>query len=763
MIKKKLMRITTTLVLLLALLMGIAANAAGDNVYTNTRLLADNFEYINSVAWGSDTGRTESYAVRMIGSGDAYPIVLNGDTIFGGFSISNMVNFAESQGKNVLAVVNTDFFAQNTVPIGVVIEDGVYKSSPNDRNAVTFGYDGSVDIIEAPTVLITLYNNGGAEDADNAGKTTSFSHFNKQRSEFGRLLLLSEVFSTVSTRTSTPGWFVRFKILEGTPSVSGTMTLEVTETLTDDGSIPIGEGYLILTAADQSDCAYEFEKFAVGDIVTLTTTCSDKALENARYATGGGDILVSDGVKTDSGGWDSALMSMAPRTAFGVREDGSVIAYVIDGRNSEHSVGMTLDELADEMLSMECVYAVNFDGGGSTALSVRLPGDDKASVINWPSDGSERVCATYLLFVTDAAPNGEATNLSLRNDGLIVLAGSSAYLEYTATDKGYMPVGVPDDIEAEAANPEATINGLLYTAGSTAGIERVSLYSPATQAHGIGEIFVITRPTSMTTRIKGSTAPLTSIKLAPGTTFEFDVTATYYRRSVISQIASFEFTVTGDIGEITNPGVFQAGSAAPQTGSISISAGGRSIDIAVEIAGFSDMMNHWAREYAEYLQRKGISIGVTATEFGPSLPMKRCDYILMLYRAAGEPEVGVFKAFDDVPEDEYYSQALAWAGETGIAESIDGNFYPQLPLTRQDAFTFTFRALKIMDKLYVDGTAEDLAGFPDAGLLDDYAAIPTATLIALGVVEGMDGILSPDTTLTRAQMAKVLAVVLQLD
>ena len=761
--KTKAIRISVALVVILSLLSGAFASAAGVTVYTNTRLLADNFEYINTVKWDQEAGRTESFAVRMTGPGQAYPIVMNGDTIYGGFTISRMVNYAESQGKNVLAALNLDFFSQSTVPLGIVIEDGIYKSNSGDRNAVAIGYDGSISIIEAPTVWISLRNDGGAEGFNNAGKSVNMRNLNKIRTDMGGLVLYSEAFSTISTRTSSPGWFVRFKILEGFMSVSGVMELEVVETLTSEDAVSIGEGYLVLTAADLSELSSEYEKFAIGDRVRLTTTCNDNRLVDAQYASGGGDILVSDGEITDSDSWTKSLMPRAPRTAFGVRYDGVVICYIVDGRNSTHSVGLTLVELAEEMERQGCVYAVNMDGGGSSALSVRIPGNERASVVSRPSDGSERGCATYLLFVTDVEPDGVARHLSLKNDGVIVLANSSVDLEYSATDEGRMPVTPPSDVIAEAMNAEASVDGTLYNAGSAAGTEEILLYSESTGAYGFGEVYVITRPTSITVTGMGSTAPLTSVRLAPGATLEFSVSATYHRRDVTAQIESFTYDVSGDIGEMTEPGLFTAGATAGSTGIITVSAGGREVEISVEINGFADMENHWAKEYVEFLLQAGITNGITATEFGPSLMMRRGDFILMLYRAAGEPDVSVISAFDDVPGDMYYTQALTWAKKAGIAEGVDGNnFYPQLPLTRQDAFTFTYRALGELNKEFIDGDAADLAGFPDADSLDDYAVIPTATLICLGIVDGLNGTLSPQSTLTRAQMAKVLAVVLWL-
>ena len=781
-------------------LLPMSAQALGSSYYTSTQMLTDNLQYVNTIYYGDSTGRGESFALLMTGPGEAYPIVMKNDTIYGTFKMATMVSYAQSLGKNLIAAVNTDFFSIDSgVPIGIVIEDGIYKSSPNNRNAVCFGYDGSISIIEPAAVTMKLLNNGGSritdssgssDDSassgssdssgskivDNTGASMEIYDLNKTRSEYGGLSIYSEAFSTVSTRTSSPGWFVRLKILEGMLTVEGSMQLEVTEKTTSNGAVPIGEGYLILTASDKSALGFQYDKFEVGDIVTMTTTCGSEVLRNARYATGGGDILIKNGVKIDSESWTPSLKPKAPRTAFGIKADGSIISYVIDGRNSSHSTGATLDELADELLRQGCVNAVNFDGGGSSTLAVRLPGEDTAKTVNKPSDGSERGCSTFLLFVTDAASDGKAKNLSLLNNGAVLLTESSIELTYTARDSGFMPsTMVPEDIIAESADPNAVIEGSIYTAGSIAGPDTLRLYSPSTGAEGVGEIYVISRPTSMTALRKDSPTPLSSVTLTPSEVLELDIRATYFTRNVTAQPHSFEYAVTGDIGEMTEPGVFTAGQTLDQKGTITITAGGRSIEISVEISGFEDMKTHWAKEYAEYLYRLGITSGVGANLYAPEAVMKRCDFILMLYRAAGMPQVNiaaegedfsginVVTGFDDVPLDAYYAEAVAWAKEAGITSGTsEGTFSPQTSLTRQQAFTFVYRAFPTLGIEHTEADAENLSIFEDAQELSDYAILPAAKLVELGIVEGSGSRLNPLATLTRAQMAKILAVTLQI-
>jgi hypothetical protein len=71
-----------------------------------------------------------------------------------------------------------------------------------------------------------------------------------------------------------------------------------------------------------------------------------------------------------------------PRSALGISRDSSTLYLVtVDGRQ-QASVGMTLEELADAMIALGAYEAMNFDGGGSTALVIR------DSVVNAPSDTS---------------------------------------------------------------------------------------------------------------------------------------------------------------------------------------------------------------------------------------------------------------------------------------------------------------------------------------------------------------------------------------
>jgi len=75
-----------------------------------------------------------------------------------------------------------------------------------------------------------------------------------------------------------------------------------------------------------------------------------------------------------------------PRTAIGIKPDGSVLLLTVDGRQ-ENSAGMSLIELTKIMKWLGCTSAINLDGGGSTTLWVQ--GFRENGVVNHPSDNKK--------------------------------------------------------------------------------------------------------------------------------------------------------------------------------------------------------------------------------------------------------------------------------------------------------------------------------------------------------------------------------------
>lgn len=114
--------------------------------------------------------------------------------------------------------------------------------------------------------------------------------------------------------------------------------------------------------------------------------------EQLQGGVAGGQLLVQDGARRPAGEWAAAAAfsgghayERQPRTAIGRTADGRGMLVTVDGRLSGWSAGVTVGELADVMLSLGAVDAVNLDGGGSTTMTVQ------ARIRNRPSQAGRSV------------------------------------------------------------------------------------------------------------------------------------------------------------------------------------------------------------------------------------------------------------------------------------------------------------------------------------------------------------------------------------
>jgi hypothetical protein len=126
----------------------------------------------------------------------------------------------------------------------------------------------------------------------------------------------------------------------------------------------------------------------------------DGVLWEPQQAIGGGPMLVYRGENVAMKYYYREIMhtggtngqTRQPRTAVGASHDGKVMLLVCDGRGNNGSNGLTLSEMADIFVEKGMYYAINLDGGGSSAIV-----DYDGELSNNPSDGSERAVPTVVV------------------------------------------------------------------------------------------------------------------------------------------------------------------------------------------------------------------------------------------------------------------------------------------------------------------------------------------------------------------------------
>jgi exopolysaccharide biosynthesis protein len=111
---------------------------------------------------------------------------------------------------------------------------------------------------------------------------------------------------------------------------------------------------------------------------------ADRDWSDAWHAVGSYPNLLTDGaVDIRPNKSTDFFVGRHPRTALGVTAAGRVLLVTVDGRTSAGR-GMSIAALAQHMLNLGAVDAVNFDGGGSTTMWI--DGFSINGIVNFPSD-----------------------------------------------------------------------------------------------------------------------------------------------------------------------------------------------------------------------------------------------------------------------------------------------------------------------------------------------------------------------------------------
>ncbi len=106
-----------------------------------------------------------------------------------------------------------------------------------------------------------------------------------------------------------------------------------------------------------------------------------------------GPLLIKDGeLRPDFS--DVPIHIRNPRTGFGMIEPNHYIMIVVDGRQKDYSIGMTLEDFARLFAAYGCTEAYNLDGGGSAAMFY----NGKTINHSWIDDGRP---VSEILYIAD--------------------------------------------------------------------------------------------------------------------------------------------------------------------------------------------------------------------------------------------------------------------------------------------------------------------------------------------------------------------------
>lgn len=172
--------------------------------------------------------------------------------------------------------------------------------------------------------------------------------------------------------------------------------------------------------------------------------------------------------------------------------------------------------------------------------------------------------------------------------------------------------------------------------------------------------------------------------------------------------------------------------------------------------------SHWAKASIDYVTSKGLFFGMSDNTFEPSSEMTRAMYVTVLSRfgdridAKWHIDCDNPMKFDDIPDDDWYSDAVAWAGGTGLVSGIGDNlFEPHTPITREQMAVMTVNFAKLCG-VEMPSNVEETA-FADEENIQYWAVDAVHAAQRAGIISGRDdNIFAPQDTATRAEVAAIM-------
>ncbi|QGN34275.1 phosphodiester glycosidase family protein [Microlunatus sp. Gsoil 973] len=375
---------------------------------------------------------------------------------------------ATADAQRAVAAVNGDYFdiTQTNAPIGPEVKNGeLRKADIRHATVATVGVDRIAriaDLVLDGTITV-------------AGVRCPLAAVNTVALPMDGVAIFTPLWGDASrSLLQGTGPYTELIVKNGTVSgISGKIT---EEPVPDDGLVVIGTG----TGADRLAAA------RVGDPVAVSYAARTDSPVGLRMALGSGAVLVTNGRPVDfppSTGNDEPK----PRSAIGWPASGDrVLLVAIDG-GANFSTGLSFDDTAKLMVRLGADSAFMLDGGGSTEMVARHPGDRKVTVTNTPSDGNERLIADGVgLF--GARGSGRLRGLDLRPQADRVVPGLTLTLVAAGYDEAWAPVEV-EKVDWSVVPPKlGTVHeGLLHAGQPGAG----SLHASSGAAHGRHPIRVI--------------------------------------------------------------------------------------------------------------------------------------------------------------------------------------------------------------------------------------------------------------------------------
>lgn len=749
-------------------------------------------------------------------SSSLMPLIYSQYSGYGATTLNSANNAESKYGYDVKAGVNASFFSMATgcnIYGGVVISNGKVTQGCNSNGQTVeliFNSDGTTSLVTSRVTynVISPWN-------------VPLENVNMYPETTGTGLYYFDTSCGNSSDIRAAGVEIVFDKIDNTElTVGGTLVGRVSavrSNVSSGGSI--GFNQFTLYASNSSPYAASLRSLAVGNILKIrcdeSVAASRTAMENCSSAVVTyGYIIVQNGqnVTASDGLGESFNTARAQRTAVGVKSDGTLIVLACEGRTSSYA-GLTVYQLADVLISMGCVTAVDLDGGGSTQMVIESGGSlsyvqsstrrvsNNLLIIQRPAvsaslrttladaiaEAQQMLDCFYLadssalvsslnyantVYGTGTSMSGDCTKAIMRLSEACAAAVVTGYrpvifrfdsataLRASASDAGTWLATIPAGTTLTATQVSGEFGYVKY-AGSTgwAKISGASLVGPAAYT---GATFTCADERPAGQPYTASWAPVTGasgytykvIELAgepdPGNSNE-SLGAT----TLAYVTGSRDTSVTIPASAMNDGKYLKVAVAVEYTD--------RTIWSVRYVTGselpFVDVpTTNWAYSAVKHVYTRGYFSGTSSTTFEPNTAMTRGMLAVVLYRMAGSPAVSGGNPFNDVSSGAYYYNGVSWCYQNGIASGYpDGGYHPNDVITREQAAVLLYRFAQTLGYSVSVSPTSMLPSFSDYTSISSYAVPAMEWAVQYGIINGTDaGLINPGGSALRSHLASIL-------
>ncbi len=727
---------------------------------------------------------------------DIVPLVISGD-IGKSYTLDDMIKKAEDEGYKVVVAINADVFDMPTsAPKGLVIHNGeILCSGFKSEQILVFDYENKAKLITSKpkftlkgfrTVkvkkLVETENmenydefeseiDDGSDNQDLENSKNEEEDYTIEERDFeseisfinipyGGAKALHLFTDNYGATTKTQGNCVEVVIEtenheDSELRVNKNIRGIIKEVKVNTSNTKIEEDQIILSSIYGTKSAENLSNMVVGsEVEIIIEDTENNDFENIKESVGIFYSILKDGEIDTYGSRKN------PRTAFGIKDDGSLVLYTLDGRRNT-AKGLCLPELAKHMRSLGCVDAFNLDGGGSTAIYTRIPGKNDTPVLrNKPSGNIERKVTNAIVLAYREEGSGNVENISIYPSLSLVMCGGEVKLEAFGSNDKFEKKEIYRNHRYKIEEGSGSIDDDgNFKAGNIQ--EKVIISCESGSAKGMTEVQVLKDNLNIKPNFD-------KIKAELNQEFDINMSVKYGPMNVISKDNLFIWNCDENIGKIDENGLFKAVDKDGQKGKIYVSFDKYKIEIPVsvgkDIIDFEDTKKHWAREFIGSLAVRKIVNGVGENLYQPDNKLTRAQFLALLSKMSGNVIVDseVSMKFEDVPEDEWYYNYVKWGYEQGIVNGVTENlFMPNDSINREQMCTMLSKYAK-KNNVVLPKTKENVE-FTDAEKISDWAKEYIYENAYAGIVNGMpDGSFNPTGLATRAESAKIGYVFLEI-